>query len=125
MMDLRSSLLLLGAAALPLLAACGGGDGGGRPDTILAQEVGAEIRGVGDEGAGAAFPSGPTPPQAEVEANSQELNTGRTTALVRAANRVAPAVVSVNVLRQQRVRARGRWIRVRGHLPRIRIHPHQ
>lgn len=40
---------------------------------------------------------------------SQELDESRTTAIVRATARVAPAVVSVNVLRTRRVRPRSMW----------------
>jgi serine protease Do len=40
---------------------------------------------------------------------SQDVETARVTGLVRAADRVAPAVVSVNVLRQQRIRPRSLW----------------
>ena len=39
----------------------------------------------------------------------QSVEASRSTALVRAAERVAPAVVSVNVLREQQVRARTLW----------------
>ncbi len=40
---------------------------------------------------------------------SQSLDQSRSTALVRAAERVAPAVVSVSVIRRQQVRARSMW----------------
>jgi len=43
-----------------------------------------------------------------VEASAQ-VDESRTTAIVRAASRVAPAVVSVNVIRTERVQARSRW----------------
>ena len=48
-------------------------------------------------------------PQAVVDSTGRAVEEGRTTALVQAAERVAPAVVSVNVLRQQRVRPRSLW----------------
>ena len=43
------------------------------------------------------------------EGSSQELDQTRTTSIVRATARVAPAVVSVNVLRTRPVRARSMW----------------
>jgi serine protease Do len=59
--------------------------------------------------------SGPQAGEAQAEPTptmggiSQSVDQSRTTALVRAAERVAPAVVSVNVLRQERIRARTIW----------------
>ncbi len=100
------------ALCIPLLLGCGSGtgDGGQEGDTLLAQEVaGAEV---------ASALSGRTPPPAAPSGGpgqvpttrpSQEVDASRTTALVLAANRVAPAVVSVNVLRQQQIRARSLW----------------
>ena len=49
------------------------------------------------------------PGAASSQAASQSINEDRTTAIVRATARVAPAVVSVNVLRTQRVRPRTMW----------------
>jgi serine protease Do len=50
----------------------------------------------------------PRPREKSVQA-SGELDQSRTTAIVRATGRVAPAVVSVNVLRTERVRPRSMW----------------
>ena len=105
---LSGATLLFMAAVLPL-AACGGGEGEGRQDTILAQEVGAELRDPSVDATRGASLQPDTTPGAEAATTAQELNATRTTALVRAAQRVAPAVVSVNVLRQQEVRARTLW----------------
>jgi len=49
------------------------------------------------------------PGTASSQAASQSIDDDRTTAIVRATARVAPAVVSVNVLRTQRVRPRTMW----------------
>ncbi len=49
------------------------------------------------------------PGTASSQAASQSIDEDRTTAIVRATARVAPAVVSVNVLRTQRVRPRTMW----------------
>ena len=103
-------LALLSGAALVLLAACGGGEAGSRADTILAQEIGAEVREAADEASRAVPPTADSPQEAGTGATGQEqLNASRTTALVRAAQRVAPAVVSVNVRREQEVRPRSLW----------------
>lgn len=52
-----------------------------------------------------------TPPasQQDPSGTGQEVDRSRTTALVRASELVSPAVVSVNTLRQQQVRARTVW----------------
>jgi serine protease Do len=52
----------------------------------------------------------PAPPAPEVvEQQQQAVDTSRRTAIVRAAERVAPAVVSVNVVRRETVQARSLW----------------
>jgi len=56
----------------------------------------------------AARPSTQVNQAVPVEASAQ-LDESRTTAIVRAASRVAPAVVSVNVIRTERVQARSQW----------------
>ena len=67
---------------------------GARPVSQLIPESGTGVR----PAAGSAFQSRINP-----------WKHSRTTALVRASERVAPAVVSVNVLREQQVRARSYW----------------
>jgi serine protease Do len=95
--------------ALLVLMGCGGGETGGRSDTILAQEVGAEVRTAAAEASAGAMAPSQALQGTTSEGTLQELNASRNTALVRAANRVAPAVVSVNTLRQQEVRPRSLW----------------
>ena len=109
MMDPRIVLGMLVAVGIPSLVGCGGEGQGGRADTVLAQEVGAVIRAASE---GRVTPGTASLPQAqdrERQATNQDLTTGRATALTRAAERIAPAVVSVNVLRRQQVRARSLW----------------
>jgi serine protease Do len=97
-----------GSVVLLLLAGCGGGEAGGRPDTILAQEVGAEIRETAEATSAAVAPAAARRGTSS-EAAGQALDASRTTALVRAAERVSPSVVSVNTLREQQVRPRSVW----------------
>jgi len=93
----------------------------GASESRLVQEVGSEIqKGLDsrsnsmegarppDSGAPGA-PAGLAGPETGGGEDVQDIGGSRTTALVRAAHRVAPAVVSVNVLRQQQVRARTIW----------------
>lgn len=54
------------------------------------------------------LPTTPTTPP-EVPTARGELTESRTTAIVRATRRVAPAVVSVNVLRTEQIRPRSMW----------------
>jgi serine protease Do len=56
----------------------------------------------------AAAPERPADPAA-VDTVQQAVDTSRRTAIVRAAERVAPAVVSVNVIRRETVQARSLW----------------
>jgi serine protease Do len=51
----------------------------------------------------------PGPASGQRDSASEQLDQSRTTAIVRATARAAPAVVSVNVLRTQRARARSMW----------------
>jgi serine protease Do len=104
----RRDMCFTGSVVLLLLAGCGGGEAGGRPDTMLAQEVGAEIRETAEATSAAAAPAVALQGTAS-EAAGQELDASRTTALVRAAERVSPSVVSVNTLREQQVRPRSFW----------------
>jgi len=102
--------LVLGFLVLPFLWACGGSEDESGPETVLAQDIGAEISGAGGgerDASGSAATTSPT--QGRNPGVNQELTASRTTALVLAANRVSPAVVSVNVLRQQQVRPRTMW----------------
>ena len=93
----RSSLLLTGAAGLAaMLAAC---------DSDAAIGSGADAAPVASS---AAIVSPQEAPVASAEA-SAELTAGRRTAIVRAASRVAPAVVSVNVIRTSPAQARSVW----------------
>jgi serine protease Do len=48
-------------------------------------------------------------PAAPVQQAAQDVDASRRTAIVRAAERVAPAVVSVNVIRREAMQARGLW----------------
>jgi len=102
--------------------ACSGnpGEGSEPGESQLVQDVGAEIaRGLEstvqpaptvDSLASSSLTGGSRESGEDRSAQaSQGIEAGRTTALVRAANRVAPAVVSVNVLRQQQIRARSIW----------------
>lgn len=75
------------------------GDGGGT--RVVAADVVGAVEGPG--ALGAAPPAATdVPPQV-----SEQLTAERSTAIVRAAARVAPAVVTVNVLREERVQPRG------------------
>jgi serine protease Do len=56
------------------------------------------------------LPPEPEPPQqAERDSAQQSVQTTRRTAIVQAAERVAPAVVSVNVIRRETIQPRGLW----------------
>ncbi len=102
-----ASLALLGWISI----GCGNGEPPRRSDTVLAQEVGAGMHAALDLDSSGTLPSSSTPSGAELEGRGgqQTVDASRNTALVRAATRVAPAVVSVNVLREQAVRARSVW----------------
>lgn len=106
----RRWVAVLALSSLPF-SACSGGETQGGSDTILAQAIGAEFQADLDRSSEdpALIPAAGSHPGLEPEAATQGLDASRTTALVQAANRVAPAVVSVNVLRQQQVRARSVW----------------
>ncbi|MGD8360088.1 MAG: trypsin-like peptidase domain-containing protein [Gemmatimonadota bacterium] len=104
----RRDMCFTASVALLLLAGCGRGEAGGRPDTILAQEVGAQLRETAEATSAAAAPALALQGTAS-EAGAQEVDASRTTALVRAAERVSPSVVSVNTLREQQVRPRSFW----------------
>jgi serine protease Do len=102
--------LVLGLFALPFLWSCGGTQEESGPETVLGQDLGAELSGAerGDQNASTSAATA-TPTRGGDPGVDQELTASRTTALVLAANRVAPAVVSVNVLRQQQARPRTAW----------------
>jgi serine protease Do len=101
-------VVLLGIPLIALamaLSACegeGGGDGVNFAEAREAESLPVESAGLNPGLADAPLPDLQDPRD---EAN-QTLTQSRSTALVRAADRVAPAVVSVNVLRQQQVRTR-------------------
>jgi len=107
---LRAGAFLL-AGAVVVLSPCACSDGTARKgeSEALAQETGVAVEGEAIS-PNIPLPESPQPLAEETPAvTTQSLNQSRTTALVRAAGRVAPAVVSVNVLRQQQVRARTVW----------------
>jgi serine protease Do len=103
------SMAALPLTALLVLTGCGGGEAGAGGDTILAQEVGAQVRNAADEASRNGLPASEAALDSGPAATIQELSSSRNTALVRAAQRVAPAVVSVNVRRQQQLRPRTVW----------------
>jgi len=93
----------------PALLACSpGGTGDGHPDEVFAREVGAEAQGAatsdvrvteptGEAGGTVSHPQGEEwqgVPGGPPEASGQSVEASRATALVRAAERVAPSVVS-------------------------------
>jgi serine protease Do len=82
-------------AALAFLAACA-------PEAGVARAADADLT------IPAAESYAPTLQQPSVEASTQ-LDQSRATAIVRAASRVAPAVVSVNVISTQPIQARSMW----------------
>jgi serine protease Do len=81
--------------AIALLAACA-------PEGGVAREADADL------GVPAAEAYAPAVPQQSPGASAQ-LDQSRATAIVRAASRVAPAVVSVNVISTQEIQARSLW----------------
>jgi serine protease Do len=101
------------------LAACGGGEEeAGSPQEDAARRAGLALPGSLDVGEAPPPVTAPLPQGVEVPESAgsdprtqvgRSIQEGRTTALVQAAGRVAPAVVSVNVLRRQRVRPRSLW----------------
>lgn len=104
-----SFALVLGLVAAPFLSSCGGEEGDPSSDTELAQNIGEEISEAVGEGSPSTQAPSPSTTQGAVPEINQALDASRITALVLAANRVAPAVVSVNVLRQQQLRTRTMW----------------
>jgi serine protease Do len=106
----------------PALLACSpGGTGDSHRDEALAREVGAEAPGAheadpratgpaGEPEGGTGFPSQDEReewrgvPGGSPEVPGQSVEASRATALVRAAERVAPSVVSISVLREQQIR---------------------
>ena len=86
------------AAALALLAAC---TPDGPPEAMGHESPEPSLTELARQEA---------PPRSDApEPSAQDLHASRATAIVRAAERVAPAVVSVNVLRTERVRATSLW----------------
>jgi serine protease Do len=101
---MRRLALLLAVISPGSLLGCGEVEEQGS-EALLAQDVAAQVAQGVQEGVGGSSNTAGTP----TPGISQELDASRTTALVLAANRVAPAVVSVNILRQQQVRPRSLW----------------
>ncbi|MGD2122844.1 MAG: trypsin-like peptidase domain-containing protein [Gemmatimonadota bacterium] len=103
----RKSAKLLGIpvlAACMLLAACMGEDDRDGVNLAEAREAGSLPVESASLNPGLAAPPEASLQETRDDAN-QSLTESRSTALTRAAGRVAPAVVSVNVLREQQVRA--------------------
>jgi serine protease Do len=101
------SAFLLGAAALMALTVCAPDRGPESEGAALAQEAGGAIPGsaVAESAGFTAAIMAPQETRAQVD---QSIEVSRRTALVRASERVAPAVVSVNV-RRAAVRRRSIW----------------
>ena len=106
---LRRVVFLLVGATMPLgLYACS--DAPAREGVGEARAHETVEASAGMVSANAPLPLSPPRVRGAIPAAAiQSLDQSRSTALVRAAERVAPAVVSVNVLRQQRVRSRSLW----------------
>lgn len=106
----RSFYSLLALAAL-LLAACREGV----PATDEPAATAAAPSAAAPSAAPPGLPAGEDraraiwPAEQEVAAQARSLDESRATAIVRAAARVAPAVVSVSVIRRERARARALW----------------
>lgn len=95
--SVRCPLALAGIAAAALAlapAACGGAE---TPDDAAAAEASA---------AAALAPATSARPQVPAAERSRQVDSSRSTAIVEAATEVAPAVVSVNVLRTEQVQTR-------------------
>ena len=92
---MRRKSLIPALLVLPLAAACGGG--------ASANESAAREDGL------AVLRKAPTARRAEAARLGSAVQDARRTAIVAAAERVAPAVVSVNVLRRERVVPRSMW----------------
>ncbi len=93
-----------GAALALLVLGCRPADGAREPSSEVAPNLAVEaaqtVQTVPGPGTGA---------QAAAQAASDTLEASRATAIVRAADRVAPAVVSISVIRTEQVRARSAW----------------
>jgi serine protease Do len=102
----RVARLLLGVVMVWAAAACSNGPESEGANRALADEAEA-VEDPGTVSANLPLSTAPQTADDQTPATAtQSLNQSRSTALVRAAERVAPAVVSVNVLRRQTVRAR-------------------
>ncbi len=101
-------------ALLAGLGACTPQGAGNSSGDAYAQEAGQALRPAGLAGAPLAEEPGAPATGATLgldpsAATQQSLDASRNTALVRAAERVAPAVVSVAVLRQEQIRPQSLW----------------
>ena len=92
-----------GRAAWPLVALLLGGCGAGDAGSEAAEAH------LSEPSAAAVSQPYPAVGAATAGLSPQELIQSRTTAIVRASERVAPSVVSVNVIRSARVRPRSLW----------------
>jgi serine protease Do len=102
------SAFLLGAVAVLALTVCTPGERLDSERAALAQEADESMQGsAAVEGAGLAVQ--PAVPQQTPTEVDQSIEVSRRTALVRASERVAPAVVSVNVRREEEVRWSSFW----------------
>ncbi|MEX0935362.1 MAG: trypsin-like peptidase domain-containing protein [Gemmatimonadota bacterium] len=92
------------AAIMPLLVACGERPGwaSGAPD--IGSDAAVSVAPGSDLPYSPQVPS--TPGRAGTESRDSDLTASRETAVVRASERIAPAVVAVNVLRTQQIRTR-------------------
>jgi serine protease Do len=117
-----SRTTLLALFAFPALLACSPGGSGDSPrEEAFAREVGTEAPGAAGSDVRATEPVGeagrpggtgsqgevgewPAVPGGSTDALGQSVEASRATALVRAAERVAPSVVSISVLRAQQIR---------------------
>jgi serine protease Do len=97
--------LLLGLGLAPSLPWLSGDDAGHDAGAAVDAPAGASLPAWAEEPAAAAR----APSAATVEDLQATIATERQTAIVRAARRVAPAVVSVNVLRRETVQPRSLW----------------
>ena len=93
---------------LPVFSSCAPNEGDTAAENASAQDLGGVPAGTTSANIPAIAP-GPGEQQETLVEASQSVEASRSTALVRAASRVSPAVVSVNVLREQQVRSRTMW----------------
>ncbi len=98
--DLPLYYAIVGAIGVALIGGC-------TPEGSVARE--ADRDSEAEPAAVSTYASAAYAPQVTPAQASSDLDESRSTAIVRAASRVAPAVVSVNVIRTQRAQARTPW----------------